>query len=95
MSDENVTSTLLLLTQAAEVAHTSRGNFHRLVQRQLVPPPALTSPLRRWSRDQLVRWRLGQLQRNEHGLWFEWNADTERWQKLPNQYVNTLPQDAA
>ena len=95
MPDENKICDLLLLTQAANAARTSRGNFHRLVQRQFVPPPVIELPQRRWSTDQLERWRLGQIKSNEYGLWYEWNHNLECWRKLPNQYVSTLPLDAA
>ena len=95
MSDETQTSDLLLLTQAARAARTSRGNFHRLVQRQLVPPPVIELPVRRWSPDQIARYRLGQLKSNEYGIWYEWMPELEQWRKIANQYVNTLPQEVA
>ena len=96
MQETNISAnSLLLLSQAAKAAHTSRGNFHRLVQRQLVPPPIIDLPVRRWSHDQIQRWRRGQVRRNEHGIWFEWLAESEKWRRLPNQYTNNLPLDAA
>ena len=95
MPDTNRTCDLLLLTQAANAARTSRGNFHRLIQRGLVPPPVIVLPQRRWSADQLERWRKGEIKANDYDIWFEWVQESECWRKLPNQYLNTLPLDAA
>lgn len=88
-------SDLLLLSPAAQAAGKSRKHFHRLYQRRLVPPPIMTAPLCRWSRRQLELWTQGAIQANENGVWYEWDAGQEIWRKLPNQYVNNLPADAA
>ena len=95
MSDTNTSSDLLLLTQAAHAARNSRGNFHRLIQRELVPPPVIALPQRRWSAIQLERWRMGEIRANENGIWFEWDSELEGWRKLPNQYLNIMPLDVA
>ena len=95
MSKRYSSSSLLLLSQAARAAHTSRGNFFRLFQKQLVPPPVLDLPQRRWSEDQIERWRLGQVKSNSNEIWYEWIPDTGEWRKLPNQYLDLMPVDAA
>ncbi len=91
MTDKNAHSDLLLLTQAAHAAFMSRGNFNLHAQKQLVPPPAIDLPRRRWSEDQIKRQRLGQIKSNDDGVWVEWDPEIEDFRKLPNQYKTPLP----
>lgn len=94
-SDTSPTSDLLLLTQAAAAAGICRNHFWRLFRAQLVPPPIMITTQCRWSRRQIELWLKGSIQRNENGIWFEKDQDSGRWQKLSNQYISDLPQEAA
>ena len=95
MSDSNATSDLLLLAQAAKAAGLCRTHFWRLFHARLVPPPIMITSQRRWSRRQIELWRAGQIQRNENGIWYEKNQQTREWERLANQYVSDLPEEAA
>ena len=95
MPDTNATSDLLLLAQAAAAAGLCRNHFWRLSREQRVPPPIMITSQCRWSRRQIELWLQGKIRRNEHGIWEEWDPETEQFRKLPNQYVNDLPLDTA
>jgi len=91
----NSDNDLLLLTLAAAAAGICRNHFWRLFREQRVPPAIMITTQCRWSRRQIELWLQGKIRRNEYGIWEEWDADTEQFRKLPNQYLSTLPQDAA
>ena len=94
MSDTTKGNRSLKLSQAAKVARTSRGNFFRLFQKRIVPPPTHWAPHRRWFEQQLEKWRRGEvLPHPETGIWYEWDPENERYRKLPNQYLSNLPND--
>ena len=95
MSNTNATSDLLLLTQAAAAAGICRNHFWRLFREQRVPPAIMITTQCRWSRRQIGLWLQGKIRRNEHGIWEEWDPETEQFRKLPNQYVSDAPADAA
>ena len=88
-------SGLLLLTDAAKYLRMSRNTLNRQCKDQVIPPPILTEPRRYWSEHQLELYKRGMIKRNKHGIWYEWQVDDERWRRAPNQYVSTLPQEAA
>ena len=95
MFSKYASSDLLLLAHAAVAAGLSRNHFWRLQHDQLVPPPIMITSQCRWSRRQIELWLQGKIRRNEHGIWEEWDAETEQFGKLPNQYASDAPADAA
>jgi len=92
----NEANDLLALTPAAREIFRSRNIFWRRYRCQKVPPPVITDPINLWSRDQLQRFRRGEIQRHpDTGIYYERDPITLEWKPLPNQYVNTLPDEAA
>ena len=95
MPEKDLRNRSLKLTEAAKVARTSRGNFFRLFQKRLVPPPTHWVPHRRWFEEHIERWRRGEVVADsETGIWSEWVPELEDWRKLPNQYLSDLPDDS-
>ena len=84
---EKTGPSLFLLTDAAKYLGMSRNTFNRQCQDQIIPPPILTEPRRHWSAHQLDLYRRGMIKRNEHGIWYEWDADNEQ------QYITAIRVD--
>lgn len=91
-NEQSEANDLLALTAAAREIFRSRNIFWRRYRRQKVPPPVITDPINLWSRNQLQRFRRGEIQRHpDTGIYYERDPQTLEWLPLPNQYVNTLP----
>ena len=89
---------LVTMRPAANILKMSANCFCQKALRREVPPPVLfsgKSRIRYWSRDQLQKYLKASVQQNEHGVWFELEATSGRWVRLPNQYSNNLPNDHA
>ena len=88
-------SDLLTLRPAARACGFGHNHFNNLCLKQAVPPPKKITTVRRGSGRELGDWLKGLIERGEDGIWREWDPEIEDFKRLPTQYKNPVPPDAA